>query len=278
MLAEFAHTVRRLRGQIVGWSLGFGLYALFMAWLWDTLLGIEGLQEMFKNYPPEMAAFFPSMSAIATPAGYMDTYYFSMMTVIAGIFAVIAGSGLLAGDEERGILDLILSYPISRARLFWARVLALGAALVVIMLAGWLGWYLPSLGTTMDLSAVEFLRPFLPLFAELMLFSTLALFFSMVLPAARLAGTLAGVLLVANYLLLGMANLNESLKAVVQVTPLHYYQGGRAVTGIEWPWVAGLLLVAVLLAGGAWLLFMRRDIRVRGEHGWRIVLPSRRPT
>jgi len=273
MFAEFTHTLRRLRGQIIGWSLGLALFSLMMAFFWEQVLEMEGLQEMIENYPPELAAFFGGMTAITTPAGYMDTYYFSMMPVIAGIFAVIAGSGLLAADEEKGVLDLILSHPISRTTLFWSRVLALGVGVALVMVAGWLGWYLPSLRTSMDLSALEFLFPFFSLFAVLTLFAALALLFSMVLPAARLAGTLAGALAVANYLLLGLSNLNPELASIMEVTPLAYYQGGMAANGLEGLWVVGLLLVAVLLAAGAWLLFLRRDIRVGGERSWRLRLP-----
>ena len=273
MFAEFTHTLRRLRGQIIGWSLGLALFSLMMAFFWEQVLEMEGLQEMIENYPPELAAFFGGMTAITTPAGYMDTYYFSMMPVIAGIFAVIAGSGLLAADEEKGVLDLILSHPISRTTLFWSRVLALGVGVALVMVAGWLGWYLPSLRTSMDLSALEFLFPFFSLFAVLTLFAALALLFSMVLPAARLAGTLAGALAVANYLLLGLSNLNPDLASIMEVTPLAYYQGGMAANGLEGLWVVGLLLVAVLLAAGAWALFLRRDIRVGGERSWRLRLP-----
>lgn len=271
MFAEFTHTLRRLRGQIIGWGLGLGLYALFIASFWDKVLQMEGIQEMIESYPPEMMAFFGGMTAITTPAGFMDTYYFSMMHVIAGIFAIIAGSALLAADEEKGILDLVLSHPISRSRLFWARLLALVAALGIVLLAGWLGWYLPSLRSSMDLSAVEFLRPFLPLFAILLLYGTLALLFSMLLPAARLAGAFTGTLLVANFLLIGMANLNENLQDLVRATPLYYYQGGRAALGLEWGWFLGLLAAALLPALLAWLFFLRRDIRVGGERSWRIL-------
>jgi ABC-2 type transport system permease protein len=273
MLAEFLHTLRRLRGQIIGWSLGIGLYALFMALFWDAVLEMEGLQELIENYPPEMAAFFGGMTAITTPAGYMDTYYFSMMPVIAGIFAVIAGSALLAADEEKGFLDLVLSHPIHRAHLFWARVLALGAAIALVMLAGWLGWFLPSLATTMDLTAAAFLLPFVSLFAVLMLLAALALLLSMLLPAARLAGSLAGALIVTNFLLLGLSGLNPDLEPLMTVTPLDYYQGGFAVNGLEWSWPAGLLLVTILFSAAAWLLFQRRDIRVGGERSWRLRWP-----
>ncbi len=124
----------------------------------------------------------------------------------------------------------------------------------------------------MTLSWIEFLRPFLPLFAVLLLFGTLALLLSMLLPSGRIAGMISGALLVANFLLLGLANINQDLKQIVKFTPLYYYQGGDAVTGLNWGWLGGLLAVSVLFALLAWLLFRRRDIRVGGERSWR--LPS----
>jgi peptide/nickel transport system substrate-binding protein len=35
-------------------------------------------------------------------------------------------------------------------------------------------------------------------------------------------------------------------------------------------WLAGLLTASLLLAAGAWLLFLRRDIRVSGERSWKL--------
>ncbi len=58
-------------------------------------------------------------------------YGFSLLPVIVGIFALIAGSGLIASDEESGRLDLILAHPPSRTALFWGRLLAfVGATLL----------------------------------------------------------------------------------------------------------------------------------------------------
>ena len=129
----------------------------------------------------------------------------------------------------------------------------------------------------LDLSWLELLRPFLPLFAQLLLFGTLALLLSMVLPSGRIAGMLTGGLLVANYLLIGLSNLNESLKSFVEFTPLHYYQGGDAITELNWGWLVGLLAVSAAFALLAWWRFQRRDIRGGGEGGWRLPsLPFRR--
>ena len=44
---------------------------------------------------------------------------------------------LLAGDEEKGILDFLMAQPISRAQMFWGRLLAFFICLAVIIGFGW---------------------------------------------------------------------------------------------------------------------------------------------
>jgi ABC-2 type transport system permease protein len=270
MWAEFKHTLRRMRGQIIGWGIGLALYGLMMVFFYESVAGMENLTEFLDAYPEEMLAFFDNMRAINTPQGYLDTYYFSLMHLIVGIFSIGACANLLAGDEEKGILDLVMAHPVSRTGLFLGRLLGYVAALGLILLASWLGWVLPAGSSGLDLTAIEFLRPFLPLLAVLLLFGTLALLFSMLVPAGRIAAMLSGALLVGNYLVRGLSGMNDALKPVVDYTPLHYYQGGNAVAGVEWAWLGALLAVSVLFSAGAWALFQRRDIRVGGERSWKL--------
>jgi ABC-2 type transport system permease protein len=247
-----------------------------MVSFFDSIAGMEGFEEFIAGYPEEIMAFFGGdWMAIATPKGYLDLYYFGYMTVIIGIFAVSAGAGLLVSDEERGILDLVLAHPVSRSALFWGRLLAFAAAMALVLVIGWLSWVLPAQGTGLDLTSIEFLRPFLPLVAELLLFGTFALLLSLLLPSVRTASMLTGGLLVANYLLIGLANINEKLGSIIKFTPLYYYQGGEAIDGINWVWFGGLTVVTALFVLLAWWRFQRRDIRVGGEGGWRLPIPWR---
>lgn len=277
MFAEFKHTLRRMRGPIIGWGIGLFLYDLLMSSFYSSILEMgDQMEALLENYPPEMLAFFPSISEFTSPSGYLDTYFFSYMTLIIGIFAVGACARLLVGDEEKGILDLVMAYPVSRAALFWGRLLGFVVATVLILLAGWLSWVIPSESSGLDLTWVEFLLPFLPLLAVLLLFGALALLFSMLLPSARLAGGLSGALLVGNFLLVGLSNLNTDLEPLYKLTPFYYHQGGKAINGLNWEWLGGLLAAALVLALLAWWRFQRRDIRVGGEGGWQWPLLRRK--
>jgi ABC-type Na+ efflux pump permease subunit len=60
------------------------------------------------------------------------------------------GSGLLAGDEEKGTLDLVLSHPISRTRLFAGRSVRYLTAILIILFVLWLSFIISGQGTQLE--------------------------------------------------------------------------------------------------------------------------------
>jgi len=279
MLTTLRYTLSSLRGQILGWGLGVAALGLILVPFYDVFMGQQAdFMQMVESYPPEFLAFFGGDAAsLATTEGYLHMYGFSMLPVIVGIFAVIVGSGLLASDEESGRLDLIVAHPVSRAGLFWGRTLAFVAASLGILILGWLGFSIMLGGSSLDVTWGKMALPFLPLLAQTLIYGGLALLLSMLLPARRLAAAGAGLVLVASYFLSSMAGLNESLAAVARFLPYDYFQGGEALSGLDWASFLGLLAASAALALLAWWRFQRRDIRVAGEGGWRLPsLPFRR--
>ena len=276
MRTTLRYTLSSLRGQIIGWGLGVAALGLILVPFYDVFVEQQGdFMQMIENYPEEFLAFFGGdAAAIATPKGYLNMYGFSMLPVIVGIFAVLAGSGLLARDEENGRLDLIVAHPVSRTRFFWGRVLAFVAGTVGILILGWLGFSVLLGGSSLDVSWLEMALPFLPLLAQALIYGAVALLLSMLLPSQRLAAAGAGILMVTSYFVTSMASLNERLATVAQFLPYDYFQGGDALDGLDWASFLGLLAVSGVLAAAAWWRFERRDIRIAGEGGWR--LPSLR--
>ena len=62
----------------------------------------------------------------------------------------------------------------------------------------------------------------------------------------------------------------ENLQNIERLSPLHYYQGGYAVDGLNLTWFIGLLLIAGGFTFAAWFTYQRRDLRVSGERNWRL--------
>ncbi len=271
MFTIFKHSLSRNLGTILGWGLSLAVLGGYLILFYDTLAEQQAqLNALLAQYPPELMAIFGGMEDMFSPHGYINVEFFSYMPLILGIYAVLSGSGLLAGDEENGTLDLVLAHPVSRSAIYWSRLSAFLGTILAILLITWTGFVLVAPGTTLGISTGEMILPFLSLFALLVLFGTLALLLSMLLPARRLAGMTAGLLLVASFFITALARLDDRLENLAKLSPLNYYQGGLALRQMEWGWVAGLLGVAIVFALLAWWRFERRDIRVGGEGGWQL--------
>lgn len=271
MFPLFIHALTRSRGTILGWGLSLAVLGAYLMSFYDTLAEQQAsLNQLLSNYPPELMAFFGDMTQMFTPEGYLTVEFFSYMPLILGIFAVLAGSGLLVGDEENGLLDLLLAHPVSRTAFFTGRLLALIATQLGILGLAWGGLVVGLRWSSIEIAPAELLRPFLGLFAVLSLFGSLALALSLLLPSRRLAATTAGLGLVASFFVTSLARVNEDLETLAKFSPLNYYQSGAAIRALNGEWLGGLLAVAALFTLIAWWRFERRDIRVAGEGSWRL--------
>jgi ABC-2 type transport system permease protein len=270
MFTELGYSLRRYRWQVLGWGLGIAALGLIIVAFYGSFIEQqEQFMQMIESYPPEFLAFFGSdASTMATPEGYLGMYGFSLLPLIVGIFAVFAGSGLIASDEEGGQLDLIMAHPLSRTAFFFGRLLALLLASLLIVFVGWIGFSVLLGGSALELTWFEMALPFLPLLAQVLLYCALALLLSMLLPARRLAALVAGLVLVISFLLSSLSTLNEGLESIAAFLPYAYFQGSDALSGLNLGWLAGLLAASLVLSLLAWWRFSRRDIRVAGEGGW----------
>ena len=272
----FRYTVQRLRWQILGWGIGIASLGLILVPFYDVFMEQQGdFLQMLESYPPEFLAFFGGdVTSMMTAEGYLGMYGFSMLPVIVGIFAVLAGSGLIVSDEERGRLDLIISHPVGRSSFFFGRVSALVGAIISVLVIAWLGFSLLLGGSSLEVTWGEMALPFLPLLAQALVYAMLALLLSMLLPSRNVAGMLAALVMVLSYFLSSMSSLNDSLNSIARILPYAYYQGAEAISGLNPAWLFGLLGVSLLMGLIAWWRFLRRDIRLSGEGSMRLSMPG----
>lgn len=265
----FSYRLARYRGQILGWGIALALLGFFMAQFYSTIAGQgDQFEQLLEAYPKELMAFFGDFAELTTPSGYLNLEYFVLMPLILGVFALLTGSGLLASDEESGRLDLIMAHPITRTALYWGRLAAFIVATVAILVLAWLGLYIPTSWTPLDVGWWELTRAFITLFAVLALFGTLALLLSLLLPSRRSAAMMSGMILVGSYFVTSLARVIDDLETIAKLSPLSYYQGGEAIDRFNLTWVVGLSVAAIVFAILAWRRFGRRDIRVAGEGAW----------
>ena len=276
MKAIFRFALSRSRGQIIGWGISMAVLAWIVVWFYDPFQ--EQQQQwidLLNSFPQEIIGLFGDLNEMFSTKGYLDLQLFIFLPLLLGIFAVLAGSGLLVSDEENGTLDLILAHPVSRTALLAGRGLAFVVATLIILVISWLGLVLPLGASSLALTPGAAALPFVSLFGVLMLFGSLALLLSMLLPSRKAAAGAASLILVLCFFVSSLANFVSDLKDAAQFSPISYYQSANAINGLNAGWLAGLLAVSAVFTGLACWLFQRRDIRVSGEGSWRLPFVKR---
>lgn len=277
MSTIFRYALLRWRGPILGWGMALAVLAFVVASLYDTALQMRAqLEQLLHTLPAELMAFIGGLDRIFSPAGFLDTRFFSLLPLILGVFAVLIGSGLVVGDEENGTLDLILAHPVRRFDVIVGRWLAFCCALLGILLMPWLSLIVASSFSSIKLGWLEMALPFVSLFGALAWFGGLALLSSMILPSRRLAASLTSLILAASYFITTLALIDPNLSGLATWSPLTYYQGGSALEGFNSGDFLGLLLMSIIFVVMATWLFQRRNIRIAGEGGWRLPLFRRK--
>ena len=274
MLAIFSRKLGKNLLMILGWGLGLSLLGYFLFDIYETMFGMNvDLQQMMAAFPEEMLAFFGGDVDVFDPEGFIHLEFFSYIPIILGIVAVSGATGLIVKKEEEGSLELILAQPVSRSAVFWGKLLAHLVTIILILAITWGGFALGLASTdSFDLDQGQLIGPFVSLFAVLLLFLGLALMLSMILPTSGSANLVTNFLLIASFFITSLAQIEDRLEAFNRFSPLRYYQGGKALSGLNVDHLLILLGVSLVFILVAWLLFEKRDLRFGGTGCLRVVL------
>jgi ABC-2 type transport system permease protein len=256
-------TMRDQRRALVGWGVALGLLVLLQASYFPMIADQAAeLEKLMESYPPAMKAFFGEMDDIASGPGYLRAQLFGLMLpLLLLVFAIARGADLVAGEEERGALDLTLSLPVSRRRVVLEKAAGLGGLILLLGLVLWLVLAPADLLFGMGVGAGRVTAGVLMVVLLAWTGGALALAAGSVRGRKGLALSVAAGVMVASYLLTGLARLVPDLEPARPLSLFHHYGNGDAlVDGM--PWLGALVLLAVtaaLLALAAWS-FERRDV------------------
>jgi ABC-2 type transport system permease protein len=260
----FAKSLRDLRRSFAWWSLGLVGYVALITAVYPTIRDNPDLNELVESYPEALKAFiaFGGQLDFTSAAGYIGSELFSFM--IPALFLVASvgnGAGSIAGEEERGTLDLLLSAPISRTRVAVEKVGAMCAEVAGLGVVLWLALLIGSRAFGMDLSAGHLGAAVVVLVALAAAYGSIAFMFAAGTGRKALAIGATVALAVAGYLVNSLASLVDALEPFQKISPFYHYAAGDPLRrGLD-PWHTLFLLAvgAAAVVIGV-VLFARRDV------------------
>jgi ABC-2 type transport system permease protein len=266
----FLKSLRDSRWTLLWWGLAlgvllastfFGTYAAYpraadrMALVQQLLLTAPGLRLLVGD-----------TVGTETIGGFTIWRVGGLVALLLGMYGATAGSYMVRGEEERGLLDVALSTPVGRARLLLAKFGAFAVVVTGILLLAGLLFYLGSLSVSESserLAILPALGQALLWGPSTLLLGALALLAGQVLPSRRSALVAAAIYLVASFFVGNVASLSKVIEPLRFVSALWYASRSRAIVpGLPVDWAAlGVLLSATFaFLITAVVAFERRDL------------------
>jgi ABC-2 type transport system permease protein len=260
----FLRTLRDARRSLVWWSVGLiGLAALMIA-VYPTVRDNPDLNELVQDYPEALKAFiaFGGEVDYASGAGYLGSELFSFMVpLLLTIASIGAGARAIAGEEERGTLELLLANPVSRGRLVVEKLAALIAEVALLAVVLWLALLVGAATVGMEVSAGHLAAATASAGLLAVAFGAIALLVGAATGSRGIAIGVAAAGAVAAYLVSSLAALVEFLEPIRSASPFYHYVASDPLRhGLGLGHVSFLLALAAAAAALAVFAFQRRNL------------------
>ena len=260
--AILVKSLRDRRRALIGNSLGLVALVVWLGALFPILRDNQGFNDIMEQVPQEMfAAVGVDLATFLTAAGFLSAEFFALFAPLLILIFVISAMVAETSTEERdGLMDMVLSNPVSRRRVFLEKAggVAAAALLMVAVITAALLVANPVFG--LDLPVAGVVAAGLSLWLLGTTFGAAALLVGAFTGRSTTAGGMAGSLALLAWFITSFSGLFPWLEGAAGMSPFTWYREPD-------PLIAGfgaghlwLLIATVVLLGVAVLLFDRRDI------------------
>ncbi len=266
MLANvFLKSLRDQRRSLCWWLVGVAALSIFTVLFYPSIADDPAFDEMLERLPEALSrAMLGDVKDLTSPEGYLNSQLLVfMIPLVLMVFTVGKGTGGIAGEEEKGTLELLLSYPISRWRLVVDKFLAMGVATGVIATGIWFSLFVGAIMVGMEIGAWRLAEATFSAAWLSMVFGTFALALGSAIGKRNTSIGITAGLATAAYLLNAMAPLADVLEPSRKFSPFYYYNSDDPLSnGLDPLHVLVMsAMVAIFLVISA-VTFERRDVGV----------------
>ncbi|MFA5629124.1 MAG: ABC transporter permease subunit [Dehalococcoidales bacterium] len=266
MISLFAKTLRDHRNSLLFWALGLAAAAFLMATFYPTIAeSASAINQYIEAIPPELLALFAGgLSDFTSPAGFLNTeLFFMIIPLLFMIFAIGRGSGAIAGEEESGTLDILLSYPLHRWQIVISKFASIAMQTFILAIVLWLSLLIGAAIVGMKIGWAELLAGCISAALLGLTFGTLALAVGCASGNKGLAIGAASGIAAISYFTNALAGAVSSVEPYQKFSLFYYYIGNDPLNHGLNAGHAGILLgVSIILLAAALLVFNKRDLSV----------------
>ncbi len=267
MITIAAWTLRQRKWSTLWWAVGVAALIVLTLAFYPTIRNqTSQLDQSFNQLPESAKALFTDTQDLFSPVGYLSSQlFYLMLPMILSILAIGMGSSLIAREETDGTLELLLSRPVSRARLLTNKALA-GVSILFIVGAVALAVIVAMCAlVNMDVGLANVTVATIYSIALAGLFGAIAFFMSSMGLYGRLASIgVTALIALLSYILSSLEGVVSWLKWPAKILPNHYYHPGEILVGqYSWRPLVVFIIISVALGFLSWIAFRRRDITTR---------------
>ena len=257
-------TLGDLRRSLAWWSLGLcGVVALIVA-VFPTVRDNPSLTRLVQDYPEAIKGFvaFGGQVDYTSGPGYLGSELFAIWVPLLLLIAAIgAGARAIAGEEEAGTLDLLLSNPISRQRLVLDKLAALVAEALLLASVLLCALLVGDAAAGMHVSAAHLAEAVVSALLLATGFGAIALLTGAATGRRAPSIGIPVALAVAAYVVNSLAPLVHALEPLQKASPFYHYSVSDPLRhGLELTHVGFLVAVFTAAAIAAPIVFERRDL------------------
>ncbi len=261
---------------IIGWGIGLSMFPVIYVGMYPSFAEeMAGFQDLL-----DLAIYQAMGITMGSFEGFIASTVTNLVPVILCIYAVINATGTLAGEEDDGRLELIVSLPIPRWQIVAVKAVALGISLLGILLIVATGAALTMEAITLpietNVTSMDVFVSVLAAWPLAMAVGMISFFLGAFSPNRRIASAVATVVVLVSYLGSNLTGLIASLENIEHFFLFHYYEATAEAleVGQQTGNTAALLLIALVAFGLTLIFFQRRNITV-GAWPWQRGVISR---
>lgn len=211
--------LRLRRNAIIGWGLGLCFFPIVYLGIYPQVA--EEMQDL-----ADLEIYQAMGVNLGTLEDWIGSVVILFVPLLAGVFAVINGTGTLAGEEEDGRLEMIVTLPLPRWKIVTAKAIALSITtfiiLVIVSLVAGMVFIAIESQIETDIMAMDVGFGLLQSWPLVFAIGMISMFLAAFCSRRRIAALIAAVIIIVSYFGTNLGNTVSSLESLQPLFLFNY--------------------------------------------------------